>query len=139
LAATSGFIRLVSLQDRIVFNLFSHFAESKAQTSQIYKRERILKLEDLYRVKTCETIYRILNNGYLPSLHERLLGLVRDHTYNTRQRNTFMIPIPEVRAVKLNFLYQAVKCWNMLSQPIIEASTASIFRHRLQLCIIESY
>jgi hypothetical protein len=108
--------QLASLQDRIVFNLFSEVHETINDVTDIYKRMKILKFADLYKVKICVFIYKILNESHAPFLYDILDYNVREHHYDIRNPNDYLTPFPTVKAVKQNFMYRAVCTWNDLDR-----------------------
>ena len=106
---------------------------------QIYKREKLLRLQDIYRVRSCVTIYRILYENYASFLLEELLQLVRVHTYNTRNRDNLLLPFPQVRSIKLNFLYQGIKAWNELDASLAGSNSSFSLQRKMTECILENY
>ena len=79
---------------------------------QIYKREKMLKIKDLYRIKACTAVYKVLNNNYMPFLHHIFMDLHRNHEHQTRNRDQLLLPIPRLKAVAVNFIYKAIQQWN---------------------------
>ncbi len=73
----------------------------------IFKRSCILKFRDLYKMKVCVTIYKILNEGYAHFLYNTVNDYVREHDH-TRNHNKFFLPYPGICNVKINFLYLAI-------------------------------
>ena len=133
------FRKLQRLQDYIVYNLFAGPRDSINNVSQIYKANKLLKLADLYRVKACETVYKILNNGYLPYIYSFMVDLISGHRYETRHRNKFRLPFPRVQAIKYNLLYQALKRWNELDPVIKLSSNVNVLKNTLTKQIVNSY
>jgi hypothetical protein len=136
---SAGFRKIKTLQDRIVFNLFSTQYDDRANVNAIYRAHDIIQIKDLYKLKACTTIYKILNDNYLPFLHTTILSLVRNHRYLTRRRNDFLLPIPRIRAVKLNLIYQSLKMWNNLSLPLRNCESVEVLNRSLRKNIIENY
>jgi hypothetical protein len=136
---SAGFRKIQNLQDRIVFNLFSTENDTRDNVNPIYKLHDIIKIKDLYKLKACTTIYKILHNNYMPFLLSTLLNLVRDHNYLTRRRTDFLLPIPRQRAVKLNLIYQSLKMWNSLSQGLRDSESVEVLSCSLRQTIIEHY
>jgi hypothetical protein len=131
--------RMQRLHDKIILNLFRNNDETMGDINKIYKRERLMKLSDIYRVKCCQTIYQILNENYAPFLLDDLLSLVRNHEYNTRRRGDFLLPLPQVRSVRLNFLYRAVGEWNELDGNLRESVSSYVLRKKMTKKIIDEY
>ncbi len=61
--------KLHKLQNEIVLNLFGSTTESINDVGSFLKRSCILKLRDLYKMKICVMMYKILNEGYAPLLY----------------------------------------------------------------------
>jgi hypothetical protein len=108
--------RLCGLQDKIIFNLFSDSHETMEDVTCIYKRMNILKFVDLYKVKICVFIYKVLNEDYVPFLYDVLEGNAREHHYDIRNPNDYLPPFPVVKAVKQNFMYRGICAWNDLDR-----------------------
>ena len=125
--------------DKITYNLFSVANETFLNINEIYKRECFLKLKDIYKVRSCVAIYRLLYDNYAPFLLNDLLPLVRMHSHNTRNRDNFLLPFPQVRSVKLNFLYQGIKMWNELDPSLINLESSFSFQEKLTELILNSY
>jgi exonuclease III len=119
--------RLMTLQDKIVFNLFGEPNDSMDNISLVYKRANILKLKDLYRVRAATSIYKIMFDNFANFLHDTILQYTRNGNcnHNTRHVNDFLVPFPTVKAVKINFIYRAIKVWNELDNSLKELSTCN--------------
>ncbi len=140
IVATEGFHRLSRLQDKIVFNLFSLPNETKHHDlNKIYKRNRILKVKDLYSYTAAVTMYKVIYCDVAPFVFDRLVMLLRNHDYLTRDRNSFKLPFPTVRTIKLNFLYQAINVWNELPNILKTAETVNKFKKTYRNVILDGY
>jgi hypothetical protein len=109
---SASFNKLCRLQDRIIFNLFSNNQDRLDNVNVLYKRHKLLKLHDLYKLRVCIFMYKIINENYAPFLFDRLIPLINPNPYNTRLDNIFVRPFPRVNAVKMNFISNAVTVWN---------------------------
>lgn len=136
---TAGFRKIQKLQDKIVLNLFSEEQINRDNVNQIYKQHEILRVKDIYKLKACTTIYKVINDNYMPFLLSTILNLVRDHSYLTRRRNDFLLPVPRQRATKLNLIYQSLKMWNGISEQLRNSQSADELNLSLKQCIINSY
>ena len=133
--------KLIRLYDKsiYIYNLFSLPGDAMLNVSAIYKRESLLKPNDIYKVRCCVTMFRIQYEYYAAFLLNDLSNLVRLHDYNTRHRNDYLLPLPNVRAVRLIFLYQGIKEWNELSQELRDSNSASSLQKRLTERILNQY
>ena len=111
------------LQNRLIFNLFGHPHENLHAVDTIYKRVKILHIDDVYRVRMSLLVYKILHFNYIPHLRDSFLNQLRQHEHETRYRDHFLLPFPRVAAIKSNFLYQASKLWNSLPHELKNAPT----------------
>jgi hypothetical protein len=131
--------RLCKLQDKIVYNLFASGNDLQSPISLLYYKIGILRLHDLYKLRTCHFIYRIINNNVAPFLLTRVLELIRDHTHDTRSRNTFKLPFPRVKSVKNNFVYVGLKLWNDLSCELKNLTSERAFKSVYKKHLLEKY
>ena len=135
---TANFKVLKNLQNRIIKNLFCrHLANSPVNS--IYKQLKILKVEDICKLKTCVTMYKCLNLGFLPYVHDIIKKLIRSHIYGTRRRHDFLMPMPSVKSIELNLIYQMLKAWNELENSIRTSRNVANFKNKLINKILESY
>ena len=113
------FKKLCRLQDKIILNLFATHDEHGDNLNNLYKRNNILKLTDLYKYRVCITLFKVFHQDYAPFILVQLLNLQNEQKYNVRNHNTFSVPFPRViNTIKVNFIYNAVKVWNELSPDI---------------------
>lgn len=136
---TVNFARLQSLQNRIVFNLFSDADDDYYSVINVYKRNRLLKIRDIYKIKACSAIYSIINCNSMPFVMIELNKLLITHRYPTRQGKKYRLPIPFRRFVKLNFIYQALKCWQEIDTTIQELETYQTFVTKIKSDILSEY
>ncbi len=97
--------RRCKLHDRIIYNLFANDNESILDIKSICKRMGILQLPDLYKVNACTCISKIVNENYVPFLVDSIEQYSREHNYNTKHHEDILLPFPQVKAVKFNFIY----------------------------------
>ena len=95
--------KLTRLQNKIVFNLFATNDDTIDNINVVYKRMKILNLPDLYSLRVCITIYKVINYGYAPFIIEQLERLIAARPYNTRNNSVFRTPFPRVNTIKMNF------------------------------------
>ncbi len=131
--------QLCALQDRIIFNLFSNIGENRNDISCVYKRSNILTFADLYRVKTCVFVYKILKENSLPFLYDEFASYVRNHHYELRNPNEYLTPFPTVRAIKLNFMYRAICEWNALNENLKSLPNSKRLKIAYTDCLLNSY
>ena len=136
---TGDFGTLTHLQDRIVFNLFAVDNDTMDSVSKVYKRHHLLTIADLYKFKACLAVFSVLYCNSMPFVLNELHLLVRNHNHATRYRPNFLLPVPIKRSIKLNFIYQALKCWNSLDIIIRNSNSLKQFKHKLRTYIFSQY
>lgn len=136
---SATFAKLCRLQNKIIFNLFATVNDSIDNVSAIYKRQNILKLPDLYKLRVSITVYKVLNENYAPFIFDELMSLTNENHYNLRHQNSFVTPFPRVNTIKVNFIFNAVKIWNELTNDIKQSQSAQILKHRLKDKYVNNY
>ncbi len=132
-------IKIHKLQNKIVFNLFAGPNDSDLNMSQIYCKYRILKFMDLYKINACMTIYKVLKENYAVFLSDELSNLLRYHDYDTRNRFDMLLPFPRVQAIRRNFLYQGIKCWNDLDLNVKNSTSSKVLKNILKQTFFDEY
>ncbi len=122
-----------------LFIIDSNDNECILDMKSICKRMGILQLPDLYKVNASTSIFKILNENYAPFLVDFIEHYSRDHDYNTRQHDDFLLPFPRVRAVKFNFIYQGIRLWNDIKINRRQINRASLFKKGLARLTFNSY
>ena len=138
-SCVKAFDKLCSLQDKIVYNLFSKPTDTMNNINNIYKINNLLKIKDLYKVRVSMILYKIINENYAPFLLNEIMAYVNPSPYNTRQNNDFVEPFPRVNCVKINFLSNALRIWNELDDNIKSSGSVSRIKKLLTNKIINEY
>lgn len=131
--------RLQRKYDKIVLNLFANRNETIHNINLVYKRNKILKIVDLYKCQCCVALFKILNENYAPFLSDSVNALERHHMYNFRHNNNFNIPFPNARSVKMNFVYNAISLWNNLSCDLKCLPNSTQFEKAFKSVCLASY
>ena len=84
-------------------------------------------------------MYKVINHGYAPFLINQLESLPYRNSYNTRSNYNYQTPFPRVDAVKISFLYNAVKIWNSLHPSHRNANSISILKFCLTNDLLTNY
>ena len=135
------FKKLCSLQCKIIKNLFKTHCNNESNTNALFKQTNILKLEDLYKVRVCTTMYKIINENYAPFILERLNTLTHERRTerDTRSDIVYSVPFPRVNTVKVNFIYNAVKIWNELPSELRNSNSSVGLKNQLTKKFITNY
>ena len=75
------------------------------------------------------TLFKIFTLSFSPQL--KYLCPVKDHQYNTRTKNDFMIKYRRVNACNIGFDYMAISLWNNLPSYIKKESNLIIFKNKI--------
>ena len=118
--------RLNSLHKRVVKNLFKKFYPD--DESCLFKQMSLLKLKDIYRLRVCVYVYRVIKLNQFPSLQGALDLREQSHSYATRVTEQFVVSFPRVEAVRMSFKYQFVKIWNTLPNYIKTLESLKTFK-----------
>ena len=128
--------RLVRLQAKIMKNLFSKFFPS---TRCLFKKIKILKLPDVYRLKVNVFMYRMLKLDEFPSIRRNLRLEYATLSYGTRYAGNLIPPFPRVEAIRINFQYQFINVWNSTPLAIKALPNFRSFKRALIDFYLNSY
>lgn len=113
--------------------------EYNAHTNEHFKINKILKLDDIYRVSMCSTMYSYIENPEIHPLSSRLVRNSDFHTYNTRNRDEFAVPRYSRASSQACFLYRATTEWNTIPQAIKDSRTTHSFKNQLKKYLLSQY
>lgn len=136
---TAYFDILSRLQNKIVVNLFKYHFPNGTSNNEMYRELKILKLCDLFKLNATCTMYRVLNENYLPYLYDEIRNLCFNHNYMTRNRHNFRNVIPCNKMIELNFIYQAIAHWNSVPLEIRNEPTLNGFKKKLLSHLFQYY
>ena len=121
----------LSLQKRaICLMTFTNFHE---QSSPIFRKLNIIKLDDLMSYHIAVFMYRF-NNSLLPSAFDAFFSKVSEiHHYNTRSAaiQSYYLPKARINYGKFNVRFQGPKIWNSIDDKI-KAVSLSPFKSKLK-------
>ena len=127
---------LQNIQTKIVKNLFSTYYPS---SPNLFKEAGLLKLYDVYKLRVATYMFRIMQLEELPAIRNNLFLRTADHEHNTRYANNFILPVPNVLAIKINFQYQFVDVWNNIPADIENSNTVKTFKNKLIQYYLNNY
>ena len=133
---TSNFLNsLVILQKRVIRIISS--ATRLAHTEPLFRRLRLLKLEDIYILNVMLFMFQI-RRGYI-SLFQDLFTLNSEiHDHNTRQSAFFHLPIPRLEIRKRSIYYQGPIVWNGLVNEFETLVHLNTFKRNVKRFLIEN-
>ena len=107
----------------------------KSHTSEIFKKYRLLKFQDIVKVSTCLVMYKAKHN----LLPRRLNNIFTLNTGCTRQAGKFVVNFRRTTLKTFCISSVGVKLWNELDDRLYECNSLSQFKRRYKNCVIESY
>ena len=138
LLTTTAGVKLCKLQKRIILNLFSKFSPNLS-FSGLVKKYEILKIEDVYRLRTACLMYNLLNSNNNPFLFNYLNLQQASHTYATRSSHLYIEPFPRVSSIRINFKYQFINIWNNIPVHIKSLTSNSRFKSSYKAYLLSQY
>lgn len=117
---------------RAIFNL-----PYNEHTTRYFKEAKILKLEDIYKLNICSTVFTSLtsNNNISP----RLQITSERHNYSTRNSTSLVLPQFNRSRTQSSFIYQAIKEWNSLPEAIKSSRSLFAFKFKLKAHYFSRY
>ena len=109
--ATSSVLRKTeTIQKRAIRTI--HNKKFNSHTDPLFKRSRILRISDIYKLEVMLFMYDFINDS-LPQSFRHTFSLVSgNHTYDTRQNYLFNLPRTKSRSVDKLPLYHYPSVWN---------------------------
>ncbi len=114
--------KVIVLQKKIIRMICG--LRRREHTSPLFKKHKILKLEDIYKFKICSTVFKI-TIGDLPNLSWTNLYKGTDvHSYNTRNKSDFRVTCKiKTNYSKSTFQYASANLWKTLPTDVKIAKT----------------
>ena len=108
-----------------------HDLTYNAHTIEYFKRDKILMIEDVYKLQICSqlfTYYHRTDNEF----HNRLNPFSNNHNHFTRNRNNLVLPRYNKTKSQTCFLYQSIKQWSNVPISIQTAPSLRSFKRKLK-------
>ena len=100
-----------------------------AHTSEYFKSMKLLKLEDIFKLKIL-----------IPMFTDRNFETNQEiHSHNTRNRMAAAVPYFNRAKSQSTWLYQKIQLWNSLPSEITSANSVTIFKSRLKNHFVSLY
>ena len=116
---------------------------SQSPTTLNYKKEKMLRLNDLMVLENAKLAYKLEHNLLPQKLHDMLLSdsknqsLEKTHRYNTRSRNLPYRPTALTRHYHTSYLFQNIKDYGNIGLDLRNIKTLSKFTNRLKQNLLE--
>ena len=122
--------RLINLQKRVI-RIVSR-SSFGVHANPILVSLRILTFGDIIKLQIGRVMY-LYRNGFLPKRINDMFWLNCDvHSYNTRSKNSFLLPYCRTNVTKFSLRFQGPKIFNSLSSEIHNASSTALFNSKLK-------
>ena len=121
--------RITRLQNRAIKCIF------KTNDAQIYKINKILRLEDMYSCCALVKLYLELNDTVRPYLSNRIISFQTVHDHRTRfSENESLIPPTFFKSkCKSSFIYNSISLWNSIPLDLRNSDNIDIFKCKLKI------
>ena len=130
LSVKSQVFDLINLQKRVI-RIVSR-SSFDAHANSIFVSLRILKFEDIIKLQIGKVMF-LYKNGLLPDSFNDMFLLNCDiHSYNTRNKNSFLLPCCRTNVRKFSLPFQGPKIFHSLSSEILNASSTALFTSKLK-------
>ena len=107
-------------------------SEYLANTAPLYKRLKIMKIFEIYKLRICTFVYLYTLNA-LPNVFQNIyVNNSRIYSHNTRQRNNYNIPTCKIDIKKNSVLYQGPLLYNVLNIEIKSSKSITIFKRKMK-------
>ena len=131
------YLQKIQVLQKKAMRIICH-AKYNASASPLFKDKNILKLDDLYKLHTCQFMYRL----YTQTLPRPLVGMLTQnidvHNRLTRHRNDFVHTMSRNNIVQRSFLVEGPKLWNCLPD-VVKNLSYKQFCKRVKKDILDSY
>ena len=108
-------------------------------TNDSFKDLDILKIHDLYKLNLCATKFKQMNSPELYPISDRFLQNSNFHTYHTRNRANFSVPLYSKSHSQSCYLYQASIEFNNLPVHLKQCCSVHLFRKKFKKFLIDRY
>ena len=128
----------IFLKQKRIIRMISkaHFRE---HTNPLFKKLKILKLNDLIKLRTAIVMYKANNNILPKNLQSLFIDNNTIHIYNLRKKHEYYTKYVRTRQKQMCLSIHGVKLWNSLSQEIKKSTYTHSFKIKYKLYLINNY
>ena len=109
-----------------------HGLPYSSHTNNHFKTDKILKLQDLYKLNLCSQLFFYLTSSQNNTVASRFQLHSDIHYHNTRHRNNLVLPHYHRSKSQLSFSFQSIKEWNNIPDEIKQSETGRLFKSKLK-------
>ena len=136
-AYKSNLQRIVILQKhvlRIVSN-----STYDAHTGPIFKELKLLKFHDIHSLQLGIFMFSFKNSTLPSKFNNFFLLNSQIHNYNTRNAQSFRLPLCRTNTRKFSIYFQGPKFYNSLNSDITSSSSSASFKRKLKEFLLSKY
>ena len=122
--------RVAKLQKKSI--RFIHNLPYNSHTYDYFVSSKIVPLPALYESNILIYIFKTINSHYDRDLLSMLIQNSDFHSFNTRNRNNFVLPRCNRSATQRSVLYKGVQLWNKLPDYIKNQKSISVFKRSIR-------
>jgi hypothetical protein len=136
-----GLLKYKSISNKyikLISNIFWRFSIPYHCNYCILKKNKILKLTDVYKLNVLSLMYQAY---YLPShkFNDYVYKQRNNNVYSIRNAHEFVLSHFRINQVQYNFAYQSLSLWNELPEQLKTSKSTKIFKKRLIDYLVNSY
>ena len=100
-------------------------------TCCVFKADRQLKLDDIYKFHVCVQTFKALKQNKNPLVASSIESIFPSHDYATRNQHRMIVIWHRKDAFKMNFKFTFINIWKNIESDKQEARTLRIFKNKL--------
>ena len=119
--------RIFKLQKKAVraINCLSY----NAHTHEYFKSMKILKIDDLHKLRICTYMFK----------HRNVLSHADIHSHNTRNRNDLILPRYNKARSQSSWMYRGILEWNSLPEETKNIRSLTAFKNSIKRTTLNDY
>ena len=110
-----------------------HSLSFNHHTNEYFEDDKILKLNDIYKINLCSHMYNYITSPDTHILSSRFQTNSNYHNHNTRNRNNIVTQHFNRSSSQSCFLFQSTKEWNLIPVVIKSSNTLQTFKRKLKI------
>ncbi len=131
------YLHKINILQRKAIRTINH-AKYNAESSQLFKKTNVLKLDDIYRVQISQLMFKITKQK-CPVPLTQIFTMNQDlHNYNTRHKENFMVAKFKNDTVYKSFLLMGPKLWSNIP-PLYKTLSLKQFTKKLKSMYLSDY
>ena len=140
-ACTTNLHPLIVILNRIIRCLNFCPRNLRVPLCQLYKKNKILQLSDLYKSEIAKFMYKFNKNKLLPNFSQYCASLDCIHDYHTRQKTSSSLFLPRMltKMGQKALLFKGVQIWQNIPSTIKQQKSLQLFVKSLRTVILNSY